>query len=140
MARTKAEKNPTSEGASASAPPIKNVIVLGGGSAGYLAAISLKVRLPQLSVTIIHSKDIPIIGVGEGTTFSVPVFLHGYLGIDPGAFHRVVKPTYKLGIRFLWGPTDHFHYSFTNQLDSRLADLSKPNGFFFARMSSSTAT
>ena len=130
MARTKAEKNPTSEGASASAPPIKNVIVLGGGSAGYLAAISLKVRLPQLSVTIIHSKDIPIIGVGEGTTFSVPIFLHGYLGIDPGAFHRVVKPTYKLGIRFLWGPTDHFHYSFTNQLDSRLAELSKPNGFF----------
>lgn len=110
--------------------PIQNVIVLGGGSAGYLAAITLKIRIPHLSVTIIHSKDIPIIGVGEGTTFTVPIFLHGYLGVDPAAFHRRVKPTYKLGIRFLWGERDHFHYSFTNQLDHRLRDLSKPNGFF----------
>ena len=45
---------------------IRDVIVLGGGSAGFLAAITLKVRLPQLNVTVIHSKDIPIIGVGEG--------------------------------------------------------------------------
>ena len=109
---------------------VRNVIVLGGGSAGYLAAIALKIRIPELSVTIIHSRDIPIIGVGEGTTFTVPIFLHGYLGIDPAAFHRRVKPTYKLGIRFLWGERERFHYSFTNQLDHRLVDLPKANGFF----------
>ena len=110
--------------------PIRHVIVLGGGSAGYLAAMTLKVRLPQLKVTVIHSKDIPIIGVGEGTTFTVPIYLHGYLGVDPHQFHRTVMPTYKLGIRFLWGPRKHFHYSFTNQLDARLHNLPKPNGFY----------
>lgn len=109
---------------------IRKVIVLGGGSAGYLSAIALKIRLPELEVTVIHSKAIPIIGVGEGTTFSVPIFLHGYLGIDPVAFHQRVRPTYKLGIRFLWGERPRFHYSFTNQLDSRLDDLPKANGFF----------
>ena len=109
---------------------IEDVIVLGGGSAGFLGAITLKVRLPQLKVTVIHSKDIPIIGVGEGTTFTVPIFLHGYLGVDPGMFHRTVKPTYKLGIQFLWGPRKRFHYSFTTQLDRRIPPLPKSNGFY----------
>lgn len=122
--------------AGASAPAEKNdgeirkVIVLGGGSAGYLAAISLKVKIPELDVLVIHSKAIPIIGVGEGTTFTIPLFLHGYLGIDPAEFHRLVRPTYKLGIRFLWGPRPRFHYTFTNQLDARLGALPRPNGFY----------
>jgi tryptophan 7-halogenase len=109
---------------------VRKVIVLGGGSAGYLAAIALKIRMPELSVTVIHSKAIPIIGVGEGTTFTVPIFLHGYLGLDPAVFHRLARPTYKLGIRFLWGPRERFHYSFTNQLDARLSELPKANGYF----------
>lgn len=109
---------------------IRKVIVLGGGSAGYLAAIALKIRMPELLVTVIHSRNIPIIGVGEGTTFTVPVFLHGYLGLDPGQFHRMARPTYKLGIRFLWGPREHFHYSFTGQLDAQQPDLPKANGYY----------
>lgn len=109
---------------------VEQVIVLGGGSAGYLTALALRVRMPELTVRVIHSKAIPIIGVGEGTTFTVPVFLHGYLGLDPAMFHRLAKPTYKLGIRFLWGQRDRFFYSFTNQLDGRLPDLPKPNGFY----------
>jgi len=112
------------------ADKIEEIIVLGGGSAGFLAAITMKRRLPQLKVTVIHSKDIPIIGVGEGTTFTVPIFLHGYLGVDPATFHRMVKPTYKLGIQFLWGPRERFHYSFTNQLDQRVNPLPKANGFY----------
>lgn len=109
---------------------VQKVIVLGGGSAGFLAAITLKKRMPILEVKVIHSSKIPIIGVGEGSTFTMPQYLHGYLGIDPATFHRIVKPTYKLGIRFEWGPRDHFHYTFNAQLDARHPSLPKANGFY----------
>ncbi|MEO0413881.1 MAG: tryptophan halogenase family protein [Verrucomicrobiota bacterium] len=109
---------------------IKNVIVLGGGSAGFLAAITLKKRIPEFNVSLIHSSKIPIIGVGEGSTFTMPQYLHGYLGLDPGTFHEIVKPTYKLGIKFLWGERDHFMYTFNGQLDTRLPHLPKANGFY----------
>lgn len=108
----------------------KTVVVVGGGSAGFLAAITLKARMPVLDVTVIHSSKIPIIGVGEGTTLTMPIFLHGYLGIDPGRFHREVKPTYKLGIRFLWGPRERFFYTFSAQLDKFLPGMPRPNGFY----------
>lgn len=108
----------------------KSIVVVGGGSAGFLSAITLKARMPVLDVTVIHSSDIPIIGVGEGTTLTMPVYLHGYLGIDPGRFHREVKPTYKLGIKFLWGPREKFFYTFSSQLDKFLPGMPMPNGFF----------
>lgn len=109
---------------------IRKIIVLGGGSAGFLAAITLKRRAPSLDVAVIHSSKIPIIGVGEGSTFTLPQYLHGYLGINPSHFHQTVKPTYKLGIRFLWGPRESFNYTFNAQLDARFPGMSKPNGFY----------
>ena len=109
---------------------VNRVIVLGGGSAGFLAAITLKTRLPELQVVVIRSKDIGIIGVGEGTTVSVPNFLHGYLKIDPVEFQRIARPTYKLGIRFLWGPRPFFNYTFSTQFDHQYRALSRPTGFY----------
>ena len=70
---------------------IRKIIVLGGGSAGLLAAITLKRRAPSLDVAVIHSSKIPIIGVGEGSTFTLPQYLHGYLGINPSHFHQTVN-------------------------------------------------
>ena len=109
---------------------VTRVIVLGGGSAGFLAAITLKTRLPALDVVVIRSKEIGIIGVGEGTTLAVPNFLHGYLKIDPAEFQRLARPTFKLGIRFIWGPRPYFNYSFDTQFDQQLRVLSRPTGFY----------
>ncbi len=80
------------------------VCILGGGTAGFLAALALKAKEPSRPVTLIHNSALPIIGVGEATTPSMPQFLHGELQLDPATFYRDVQPTLKLGIRFDWNP------------------------------------
>ncbi len=109
---------------------IGRIIVLGGGSAGFLSALAIKARLPQLDVTILRSPDIGIIGVGEGTTISVPDHLHCNLQLDPGELHRRVKVTWKLGIKFLWGSRPYFNYTFSPQFSGQYEGLPKPNGFY----------
>lgn len=93
---------------------VASVGILGGGTAGYLAALALRAKLPRLAVTLIESPDLPIIGVGEATTPLMPQFLHADLGLDVAELFREVRPTFKLGIRFLWGApeTGDFHYPF----------------------------
>ena len=108
------------------------MLVLGGGSAGFLVAITVKRRLPKLLVTVLRSKDIGIIGVGEGTTVPVLQHLHGYLEIDHNEFHRIAQPTWKLGVRFLWGPRPYFDYGLSTQLDVRFEGMSKVIGFYLA--------
>jgi tryptophan 7-halogenase len=111
-------------------PMIARILVLGGGSAGFLVAIAVKYRLPQLRVTVLRSKDIGIIGVGEGTALPVINHLHGYLRLDPAEFHRIAQPTWKLGIRFLWGPRSYFDYVLNRQFDLRFPGLPKVPGYY----------
>jgi tryptophan halogenase len=109
---------------------IQSVVVLGGGSAGLLAALSLKASLPKLELRVIHSREIGIIGVGEGSTADLPNHLHGFLGIDPADFHKRARPTWKLGAHFLWGPRPAFDYTFTRPLATMVAGLPRPLGFY----------
>lgn len=110
---------------------IQRILVLGGGSAGFLAAISLKARLPSLQVAVLRSKELGIIGVGEGTTWAFPNYIHGRLSIDPSQFHHMAQPSWKLGIRFFnWGPRPYFDYTFRPQFTSRWENLAKPNGYY----------
>jgi len=92
----------------------QNVAILGGGTAGYLAALTLRALHPNLELTLIYSSKVPISGVGEATTSEIVPFLHTVLGFDPGEFYREVAPTWKLGIKFIWGPTQNpfFNYPF----------------------------
>ncbi len=109
---------------------IQNILILGAGSAGLLAAITLKRKVPQFNVRVVRSSELGVIGVGEGTTPAMPHHLFSYLGLSPAAFYTRAEPTWKLGIHFLWGPRDHFDYTFTNQIDARWSKLSRPHGFF----------
>jgi tryptophan halogenase len=110
---------------------IRRILVLGGGSAGFLAAISLKIKVPDLQVTVVRSAAMGVIGVGEATTFAFPNYLHGRLKIEPGEFHRQAQPTWKLGIRFLnWSPRRHFDYTFRPQVTSRWENLPRNNGYY----------
>ena len=109
---------------------IQNVVVLGGGSAGLLAALALKTHLPQLAVRVVFSREIGIIGVGEGSTADLPNHLHGFLGIDPADFHRRAKPTWKLGVHFEWGPRAAFDYTFTKTFIATAPGLPRPLGYY----------
>jgi tryptophan halogenase len=109
---------------------IRKVLVLGGGSAGFLCAITLKTKLPDLEVVVLRSKELGIIGVGEGTTNTVPYHLHDYLKLPLKSFYEIAQPLWKLGIRFEWGPRPYFNYVFGLEMDTRYKGLTKGTGHY----------
>ncbi|MCB2085299.1 MAG: tryptophan 7-halogenase [Sphingomonadaceae bacterium] len=80
-------------------PP--HVVVLGGGSAGWITACLLHHEWGARGgkVTVVESSDIGIIGVGEGSTPQLKAFFD-HLGIEEGEWMPACDATYKLGIRF----------------------------------------
>lgn len=91
-----------------------HVGIVGGGTAGYFAALALRRWFPELRVTLIESSKIPIIGVGEATTPPLVAFLHNFLGLDVQELYAAVRPTWKLGIHFAWGARpEGFDYPFS---------------------------
>ncbi len=109
---------------------INEVIVVGGGSAGLITALTLKRKLPAVTVRVLRSPDIGVIGVGEGTTASFPRHLFEYLGLAPKEFYDGVHPTWKLGVKFLWGPREEFYYTFAKEYEKRLPGLNRNVGFY----------
>ncbi len=112
--------------------PIRSAVVVGGGSAGFLAALTFRRMLPQIKLTVVHSPDIPIIGVGESTTGRVPLHLHESLRINRDEFHKQVRPSWKLGLRLEWGAANvpHFNYSFDRYLEKHVPGLEKRAAYY----------
>lgn len=80
--------------------PVQNVLIVGGGSAGWLTACFLAKTLGQaVRVTLVESREIATIGVGEGTFPSIRGTLAA-IGIDEARFVRACNATFKQGIRF----------------------------------------
>lgn len=76
------------------------IVVLGGGTAGWMAAAGIaKLLGDQVRVELIESKEIGIVGVGEATLPHIRGFVER-LGIDEDDFIRATHATYKLGIDF----------------------------------------
>jgi hypothetical protein len=96
---------------------VKSVLVVGGGTAGLISAIILKIRL-DITVDVVHSKNIGIIGVGEGSTEHWQEFMT-FVGIDHHTLIKEADATYKSGIMFEnWGSKDYLH-SVASPLNSK---------------------
>ena len=82
---------------------VRDVLIVGGGTAGWLTAAFLAKQLGTahggIRVTLVESSDIGIIGVGEGTFPSIRGTLSA-IGISEARFLEACSATYKQGIRF----------------------------------------
>ena len=91
--------------ARAELPPVRKVVVVGGGTAGWITAGVLASRYPQrgqdgISVTLIESSQQPPIGVGEGTWPTIRATLK-QIGVTETDFLRECDASFKQGSHFV---------------------------------------
>ena len=106
----------------------KKVVIVGGGTAGWLAAGILASRFESdgvgaLQVTLIESPDVQTIGVGEGTWPSMRSTLQG-MGISETDFIRECDVSLKQGSRFnnwVTGESDYYYHPYS--LPSSYSDV-----------------
>ncbi|WP_197321915.1 tryptophan halogenase family protein [Saccharomonospora sp. NB11] len=89
----------------------RSVVIVGGGTAGWMTASYLKAAFgDRLPVTLVESKNVPTIGVGEAS-FSTIRHFFAYLGLDEDDWMPDCHATYKLGIRYdNWRAEGHHFY------------------------------
>src|ERR1700737_2024401 len=80
---------------------IRSIAIVGGGTAGWVAASMLARSLPGTGtvITLIESPEIGTVGVGEATIPPI-IDLLRFLSINEEDFVRHTNATYKLGIKF----------------------------------------
>jgi 2-polyprenyl-6-methoxyphenol hydroxylase-like FAD-dependent oxidoreductase len=89
------------------------VVIVGGGTAGWMTASHLKKALPGLDITLIESSKIKTIGVGEATFSTIKLFFD-FLGLDESEWMPSCNASYKLAIKFVdWmAGGGHFFHPF----------------------------
>jgi len=81
--------------------PIRSILIAGGGTAGWMAALYLARRLERqgVAITLVESPAIPTVGVGEATVPGIRDYFRA-VGIPDEEVLRATNGTVKLGIEF----------------------------------------
>lgn len=96
---------------------IKKVVIVGGGSSGWMTAAAFAKQLSHLEISLIESPNVPTIGVGESTIGQINEFLH-LIGLKDEDWMPHCNATYKTSIKFIdfrENPKEEphkFHYPF----------------------------
>lgn len=93
---------------------IKKIVVVGGGSAGWMSAATFATQLDKVEIVVIESPDFPVLGVGESTLGGIRHWT-SLIGIEDKDFMPKVDGSYKLSIKFTdfeGTGTGGFHYPF----------------------------
>lgn len=103
---------------------MKKIIVLGGGTAGWLTALLVRKFYPQFEVTVVESDAIGILGAGEGTVPHIVAVLD-FLDIPVSSLMRECGATLKTGIKFSnWhGDNTAYFHNFTGNDELEMWDL-----------------
>ena len=102
---------------------IKNIAIVGGGTAGWMAANLMAKRWGNqpLKISVIESPDIGTIGVGEGSTQTLKRFFE-VMAIPESEWMPACYATYKVNIKFKhWSPASNieaYSHPFITQLDT----------------------
>jgi tryptophan 7-halogenase len=82
--------------------PLKSILIVGGGTAGWMTAALLNRFIPasRCAITLVESPDVGTIGVGEATVPPLVAFMRA-IGVDEDEFLRECQATFKLGIKFI---------------------------------------
>ena len=112
----------------------ESIIIVGGGSAGWMSAATLLSQFPNKKITLIESPNIGTVGVGESTLASINNWMQ-LVGIRDTDFLKHVDGTIKLSIQFenfYRKDSGKFHYPFGKPfMEGNMADL---NDWYFKKM------
>lgn len=93
---------------------VNKIVIVGGGSAGWMSAATMIKAFPKKEIIVIESPDYPIVGVGESTLGGITGWIN-WIGINEKDFMPATDAVYKMSIKF----TDFykkdsggFHYPF----------------------------
>ncbi|HEX3128999.1 MAG TPA: tryptophan halogenase family protein [Thermoanaerobaculia bacterium] len=91
----------------------KSVVIVGGGSSGWMTASYLKKALKGVDITLVEAPHIKTIGVGEATFSTIKLFFD-YLGLEEHEWMPSCNAAYKLAIKFVnWRKQGgHFYHPF----------------------------
>lgn len=120
---------------------VRQVVIVGGGTAGWIAAAAMaKLLSPNVSITLVESEAIGTVGVGEATIPQIRR-LNGMLGLDEDEVLAATQGTFKLGIEFSnWGRVGERYLHTFGEAGINLASLAFHQYWLRARAEGSAAS